>query len=259
MPAEYIAEIQRFAGAFRDNERNLPLYFPDFGLAPADDSLNRVFGPPVGLTDAQWPVYPQLGELLAHANQRHAFDPADLRMEHVFTIDLRDIRLLGAPPRARAMMLFISNANANGANQNGNVETAVVFLSKEELAQGHYPGALPRRSRNRTSRRFSLIQVDVPGDVFDIHEDEQSPIAVLHDAIWQAPARIGGCPIWVRDPSDPRDFTPTPRPRASTNAPGPRGRNSFIMQFEQRFANVNLGQQGVMYVSGVGAYYQSYD
>lgn len=259
MAAPYIAEIQRYAGAFRDNERNLPLYFPDFNVPPGEDSLNRVFGAPVGLTDADWPLYPELPELLAGAKQLDGFDATDLRMEHIFTIDLRDIRLLGAPPRARAMMLFISNANANRAYQNGNVETAVVFLSEEELARGQYQGQLPHRSRARRSRQFSLIQVDVPGDVFDLHEDEESPIALLHDAIWQAPARIGGCPIWVRDPSDPKDFTKDRRPRLPPNLPGPRGRNSFVMQFEQRFANVNLGKQGVMYVSGVGAYYQSYD
>jgi len=259
MVAAYIAEIERLARAFRANERNLPLYFPDFETPPPEDNLNRVFGPPVGVTDADWPIYPQLGELLAHANQLDAFDANDLRMEHVFTIDLRDIRLLGAPPRARALLLFISNANANRAEQNGNVDTAVVFLSEDELARGPYQGNLPRRSQNRSSRRFSLAQVDVPGDVFDMHDDEQSPIALLHDAIWQAPARLGGCPIWVREPNDPRDFTPTARPRIAHNTPGPRGRNAFVMQFEQRFANINLGQHGVMYVSGIGAYYQAYE
>ena len=106
MVAPYIAEIQRYASAFRDNERNLPLYFPDFDAPPPPGSLNRVFGPPVGVTDADWPIYPHLGELLGRANQLDAFDAHDLRMEHVFTIDLRDIKLLGAPPRARAMMLF---------------------------------------------------------------------------------------------------------------------------------------------------------
>ncbi len=259
MVAAYISEIQRHARAFRDNERNLPLYFPDFESPAPEGSLNRVFGPPVGVTDSDWPIYPQLGELLAHANQLETFDENDLRMEHVFTIDLRDIRLLGAPPRAAAMMLFISNANAHLANQNGNVDTAVVFLSEDELSRGPYQGRLPRRSQSRWSRRFGLVQVSVPGDVFDPHDDEDSPIALLHDAIWQAPARLGGCPIWVREPTDPRDFTPVRKPRIPPNTPGPRGRNAFVMQFEQRFANINLGQQGVMYVSGVGAYYQSYD
>ncbi len=259
MVAPYIAEIRRLAAAFRSNECNLPLYFPDFDNAPEEGSLNRVFGPPVGVTDQDWPIYPHLGELLSRADQLDAFDAADLRMEHVFTVDLRGIKLLGAPPRARAMMLFISNANAHLANQNGNVDTAVVFLSEEELERGTYRGPLPRRSQARWTRRFCLVRVDVPGDVFDPHEDESSPIALLHDAIWQAPARLGGCPIWVREPSDPRDFTPCRRPHVPPNTPGPRGRNAFVMQFEQRFANINLGQQGVMYVSGVGAYYQSYD
>lgn len=259
MVAPYMAEIQRLARAFRDNERNLPLYFPDFTSAPPEGSLNRVFGPPVGVTDEDWPTYPHLAELLSKTDQLEAFDPDDLRMEHVFTVDLRDIRLLGAPPRARAMMLFISNANAHLANQNGNADTAVVFLSEEELARGPYRGRLPRRSQARWSRRFCLTRIDVPGDVFDLHEDEQSPIALLHDAIWQAPARLGGCPIWVREPTDPRDFTPVRRPHIPPKRPGPRGRNAFVMQFEQRFANINLGHLGVMYVSGVGAYYQSYD
>ncbi|MEM6291200.1 MAG: hypothetical protein AAGA54_08040 [Myxococcota bacterium] len=259
MVASYIAEIERLAGAFRANERNLPLYFPDFETAPAEDSLNRVFGAPVGLTDADWPTYPHLGELLARANQLESYDETDLRMEHVFTIDLRDINLLGAPPRARAMMLFISNTTAHWANHNGNTDTAVVFLSDDELARGSYRGALPRRSQSRWSRRFSLARIDVPGDVFDPVDEEDSPIALLHDAIWQAPARLGGCPIWVREPSDPRDFTPVRRVHQPASTPGPRGRNAFMMQFEERFANINLGQQGVMYVSGVGAYYQSYD
>jgi hypothetical protein len=257
--APYIAEIRRLARAFRDNERNLPLYFPDFDTPPPVGSYNRVFGSPVGITDLDWPVYPQLGELLAQSNQLSMFDAADLRMEHVFTVDLRDIRLLGAPPRAHAMALFISNANANGASQNGNADTAVVFLSEDELVRGEYGGPLPRRSRSRASRRFSLVRVDVPGDVFDMHDEETSPIGLLHDAIWQAPARLGGCPIWVRDPTDPRDFTPSGGARRVPGIPGPRGRNAFVMQFEQRFANVNLGKHGVMYVSGVGAYYQGYE
>ncbi len=259
MVASYIEEIRGYAREFRANERNLPLYFPDFDAAPADDSLNRVFGPPVGVTDADWPQYPYLGELLAKADQLESWNTDDLRMEHVFTVDLRDIRLLGTPPRARAMMLFISNASLHNANQNGNVDTAVVFLSEDELSRGPYRGSLPARSRSRWSRRFSLVRIDVPGDVFDPHEDEDTPIAKLYDAIWQAPARLGGCPIWVREPSDPRDFTPVRRPHRPPATPGPRGRNAFMMQFEQRFADVNLGEQGVMYVSGVGAYYQSYD
>ena len=255
--ASYIREIQRLAEAFRPNERNLPLYFPDFETIPEDGSLNRVFGPPVGLTDADWPRYPRLGELLSQADMATRFDPADTRMEHVFTIDLRDARLLGAPPEARAMLLFLSNAEYHHAHYNGNADTTVVFLTEDELARGSYAGVLPQRSMSRWSRRFSLVRIDVPGDVFDCYEEDRA-LEALHDAIWQAPARLGGCPIWVREPRDPRDFTPAIRPPRRTRA-GIPGRDTFMMQFESRFADINLGQQGVMYVSGTGAYYQSYD
>ena len=65
MAAEYIELIQRLAGQFRPEERNLTLYFPDLETAPADDNLYRVFGPPVGLTADDWPRYARLGELLS--------------------------------------------------------------------------------------------------------------------------------------------------------------------------------------------------
>jgi hypothetical protein len=258
LAAEYIEDIRRLADTFRPNERNLPLYFPDFETPPPADSLNQVFGSPTGITADRWPLYPRLGELLHRAGQLHAWDPGDLRMEHVFTLDLRGVRVPAAPADAAAMMLFISNADAHHAHQNGNVDTSVVFLTQRELEQGPFTGELPRRSVHRWSRRFSLQRVDVPGDVFDPQEDPNSPIAILQDAIWQAPARLGGCPMWVREPTDPRDFVPQLMP-ARPAITGVRGRESFIMQFEHRFAPINLGNFGVMYVSGIGAYYQDYE
>lgn len=265
---EHIEEIRRLAAEyFRASDRNLPLYFPDFSTPPPDDSLNRVFGPPVGVTDHEWPLYPQLGELMQHASRAAlrsslghppAWDPDDLRMEHIFTVDLRGVRLAGAPPEARAMLLFLSNASYHHADQNGNGDTVVLFLGEREIARGPYRGAMPRRSLERWSRRFSLQRIDVPGDVFDSQVEPGSPIALLQDAIWQAPARLGGCPMWVREPRDPRDYhlaLAPDRPRTV----GPRGRNTFLMQFERRFADVNLGKDGIMYVSGTGAYYQAYD
>lgn len=253
----YLDEIRELAAQFRPNERNLPLYFPDFDAPHDPTSLNRVFGSPVGITEQTWPQYPQLHDLLARADMLEQWDAGDLRMEHVFTLDLRDVRLLGAPADARAMQLFISNASFHGAYQNGNADTAVVFLSEEDVARGDYADDLPTRSLGRWSRRFGLERIDVPGDVFDPTDDDDSVMAQLHDAIWQAPARLGGCPIWLRDPQDPRDYTVAPP--QSANGVGLTGTNNFLMQFEQRFADVNLGRQGVMYVSGVNAYYQSYE
>lgn len=257
--AHYIDEIEALAGAFADDERNLTLYFPDFDTPPREDSLNRVFGPPVGVTDLEWPLYPRLGELLAAANMLDRWD-GDLRMEHVFTVDLRGIRLLGAPPGARAMQLFLSNASYHGAHHKGNGDAAVLFLTEEEVARGLYRGSLPDRSLQRWSRRFSLRRIDVPGDIFDPQPDGTTPLARLYDAVWQAPARLGGCPIWVRDPDRPCGRAPLTDTRPVARRPvGLAARDTFVMQFERRFADVNLGRDGVMYVEGCGAYYQSYD
>ena len=251
--------IESIASEFPASDRNLTLYFPDLDTPAPEGSLNRVFGPPVGVTEMEWPLYPRLGELLAEANALDQWAPGDLRMEHVFTIDLRGIRLLGAPEGARAMLLFLSNATLHRATHRGNMDSAVLFLDEDEAARGLYPGPLPDRSLRRWSRRFALRRIDVPGDVFDPHEDEDSPLARLHDAIWQAPARLGGVPIWVREPEmEPARATHPSRPlvRQPVGLPAP---DTFVMQFERRFADVNLGRHGVMYVSGRDAYAQSYD
>lgn len=259
MAPNYIDEIRGFARQFRPNERNLTLYFPDFDATPNPDSLNRVFGPPVGVTDELWPTYPRLRELLS-PDSIAGWDPQDLRMEHVFTIDLEGIHLYGVPPGARAMMLFLSNATYHRAFHWGNADTSVVFLGEEDLARGPYRGRMPGRSLRRWARRFALAAVDVPGDVFDGEAQDDPRIAALHDAIWQAPARLGGRPIWVRD--DQTTLTPSGQwrqvdtsPRAALGIPSSP---EFLMQFERRFAEVNLGNQGVMYVTGQSACYQSF-
>ena len=258
MASQYIETIRARARQFRANERNLTLYFPDFDTPPTEGTFNRVFGPPVGLTDSTWPIYARLPELLSESEDR--FDPRDLRMEHVFTIDLEGVHIYGVPPGARAMMLFLSNASYHRAHHWNNHDTAVVFLGADEVARGLYRGPIPDRSLRRWSRRFSLAAVDVPGDVFDADAQEDPRIAALHDALWQAPARLGGRPIWVHDDAAAR--TPSGSWRCPTTIQrstiGLASSGEFLMQFERRFAEVNLGNQGVMYVSGVSACYQSF-
>lgn len=339
MAGTTIETIRELASRFRDNERNLTLYFADLDTPPEPGSYNRVFGPPVGLTDAQWPTFPELAELLLQANSLQHWDPRDQRMEHVFTIDLRGIKLWGVPEDAAAMMLFISNASFHRACGDGNPHTAVLFLRAEDLRRGPYQGDLPRRSLYRWSRRFSLVPIDVPGDVFDVPELDlpaDDPLVELYDAIAEAPARLGGCPIglqdseppawgessptlpWKEEPSESPalESSPTvlfepgrhldsshtvpylpqrvaessrtipydPNRRANQRAdrllergqadayddgdpasaltfgrraPSSSSPTPFLMQFHRRFADINLGQRGVMYVSGRSAYFQS--
>lgn len=259
MPSSYIHEIQALAERFRPNERNLTLYFPDFDSPPPPHSFNRIFGPPVGLRPMDWPIVPHLHELLVESEDR--WDPNDLRMEHVFTIDLDGVHLVGTPPGARAMMLFLSNANYHRAFSWNNTDSAVLFLGADEVARGVYRGSIPDRSLRRWSRRFVLAPIDVPGDVFDAESQGDPLIADLHEAIWQAPARLGGRPIWVRrEPSGSHRVTyGAPTPNLPPRPPvGLRAAPEFVMQFERRFAEVNLGNQGVMYVTGTSACYQSF-
>jgi len=247
----YIDEIRDLAGCFSTEERNLPLYFPNFVSPPPAGSYNRIFGHPVGLTFDEWPRYAQLARRLDVAHPI-----ADLRMEHVFTIDLRGLRLAAVPPAAEAMMLFISTADHHRADYNGNDEAVVVFVGAPQLGRAIDVPSLPMRSTKRWSRRFSLERVDVPGDVFDPSHETGSTLALLQDAIWQAPARLGGRPIFVRQVFDPRDQSHgSERSRTTMGLPG---RNTFVMQFERRFVDIELGRDGVMYVSGAGAYYQDY-
>lgn len=285
MTASTLATIAELAGRFAAHERNLTLYFADLETAPAPGSLNRVFGPPVGLTDEHWPTFPELAELLQQAGSMQHWDPRDHRMEHVFTVDLRGVELYGVPTDAVAMMLFISNASFHRACADGNPHTAVRFLREHDLRHGPYRGALPRRSLYRWSRRFSLVAVDVPGDVFDVPELElpaEDPLAALYAAIGRAPARLGGCPIWSREPEDAEAwaastptlpwaqrvsessrtvaFEPQRVSESSRTLVRPpthrRPAAPFLMQFQRRFADVDLGHRGVMVVSDRGAYVQ---
>lgn len=312
-----IATIQELAARFADHERNLTLYLADLDAAPPPGSLNRVFGPPVGLTDEQWPTFPELAELLLQAGTMKHWDPRDQRMEHVFTVDLRGVELYGVPSDAVAMMLFISNATFHRASREDNPHTAVRFLRAHDLRRGPYRGALPRRSLYRWSRRFALVPVAVPGDVFDVPElglPAGDPLVALYHAIARAPARLGGCPIVAREPGDDEAWaasTPTlpwsggrapVLPAAFVHESSPtlaydaaragssltlaydaardlessrtlaydpqRGRSGavrrsveehrpagpFLMQFQRGFADVRLGQRGVMVVSERSAY-----
>lgn len=258
MASDYIEDIRACARRFRPNERNLTLYFPDFDTPPVAGTFNRVFGPPVGLTDATWPSYARLSELISESDE--PWDPRDLRMEHVFTIDLDGVHIYGVPPGARAMMLFLSNATYHRAHRWDNGDTAVLFLGADEVARGIYRGPIPDRSLRRWSRRFSLAAIDVPGDLFDAEAQEDPRIAELRDAVWQAPARLGGRPIWVRDDANARTPSGSWRTPLGPQRPavGLPSTGEFLMQFERRFADVNLGNQGVMYVSGLSACYQSF-
>ena len=275
MASAYIKKIRALAQKLEKCDTTL--YFPDFGAKPDPASLNRVFGAPVGITDKSWPKYPKLKELLAKSRRADGWDGKDLRMEHVFTIDLAGLKGIAAPRRARAMMLFISDVDMNEAYRAGTPESAVVFFSDKDVARGLYDGALPERSTKRQTRRFSLEPIRVPERIFSISDEdpERDALKALRKAVINAPAYIGGEPMWSQgedesfddddyddgdddsdgDDSDGDDDAPPPPAAKRLGLPGG---GQLILQFNEEFANVNLGDSGEMYVFGDDAYWQCY-
>ena len=71
--------------------------------------------------------------------------------------------------------------------------------------------------------------LEVASSAFDRDGDDEqeSPRRVLRSEIYRASARAGGSPIWLQ--GDEHD-------------------GDFLLQFDESFANVNLGDCGVMYV-----------
>lgn len=268
MTAEYIRNLESLASQF--SERGVTLYFPDFETEPPADCLNQVYGAPVAVRADSWPVYAGLPALLQQAGDDAG--EGDLRMEHLFTIDLRGLVGTGVPSQARALQLYVSNAAYHEGWEPGTAHTRVVLLGEADVAAGPFVGELPKRSRGREVKRFTLVPIRVPGGVFGKPE-EGTPLATLRDAIYRAPARIGGEPMWLQgDPDEDEGFGYDEDEESEDGEGDDEGEGEvrripvkpiglpgfswFIMQFDDGFVEVNLGDCGIMYVNGDDAHFQ---
>lgn len=261
MAAEYIEKIRSLADAC--DGRDTVLYFPDFAAEPAPDSLHQVGGAPIGVGD-DWPR----SEHVPATAKQSGTTTDDERMEHVFTIDLRGLELPGAPAEARALQLYLTASGYHEAWERGSEHSRVVFLDEAAVARGRASGELPAQTGQVEPRRFSLVRVEVPGAVFSTEPDDETPLGRLRAAIYQAPARLGGEPIWLQgdesesyddgdeyaDDEDTEDAGDDGDGRAALGLQGVP--DVFVMQFDEAFANVNLGDCGIMYVYGQDAWFQ---
>ncbi len=274
MTPSYIETIENLASQFP--VRAVTLYFPDFDAEPPAGCLNQVFGAPVGVTADNWPTYSGLPELMRQSGTVD-FEPGDLRMEHICTIDLKQLPTLRPPPGARALQLYMSSAGYNEAWEPGTPHTQVAFLGEDDLAAGPFTGELPQRSRTKEARRFTLVPVAVPSAVFG-SSDREGPLGELRKAIYGAPARFGGEPIWLQgDPDESADYDGgdyededgeeeedgegdadegDADEQPATRPLGIRGGGGFYGQFDEEFVDVNLGDCGIMYVFGDDAHWQ---
>jgi hypothetical protein len=127
----------------------------------------------------------------------------------------------------RSFSFFMANPNGNEASAPFNDETAVVICDDEKVKE---EGRAPEDAEVRQEESFECVRIHVPADVFS---DEDDP---LQQAIFGAHARVLGKPIWIQEQED--------------------GGTGFVMQLDEGFVDVNLGDMGVLYVYEDGGFWQ---
>jgi hypothetical protein len=149
-------------------------------------------------------------------------------MVHLFTLDLATMpelreRLGGK----RSFSFFMANPDMNEAYEPFNSETAVVMLDDDQVKK---PGQAPEDTEVREEEYFEPVKVYVPENIFENPEDD------LHGAIYTSSARVLGEPIWLQGEEE--------------------GGEQFVMQLDEGFVDVNLGDMGVLYVYDDGGFWQ---
>jgi len=155
---------------------------------------------------------------------------ADEPMVHLFTLDLDAMpELKSQCDGRRSLSVFCWSPELNEAFAPGSRQTAVCFSTDDQVITACHA---PKEANVRRSKPFEAIRIEVPSRVFRSHTGSLSE---LREAIYCLSGRVLGDPIWLQD-----------------NESGWR----FIMQFDEGFADVNLGDAGVMYVFENDAFFQ---
>jgi hypothetical protein len=147
-------------------------------------------------------------------------------MTHVWTLATADVPALAAAyPDAVAVALYMLDPEENEAWEADNGLTALVELSADDLEM---PPAAPT-DQDLTARAVTVEHLEVSSQAFEFNLDDadDAPRRVLRGELYGASARAGGAPIWLQ---------------------GDEHEGEFLLQFDESFANVNLGDCGIMYV-----------
>lgn len=191
----------------------------------APGSIRRAGGAPIGVDERTRPRH------------NEAF------MHHLLTLDLDEVpelRMIGAFTHARAVAVFISNADDHYAWDHSTKETSVLPLTEEDLTLGEWIGP---EVADPAPQTFDLYPVDIPArafyDVFAPDFDEDAvdrSLADLHNEMMSV-GRIGGPVIhWSGD-----TYT-----------------KDFVLQCGEEVVDVNLGDAGTLYVFADTAYSQGH-
>lgn len=154
------------------------------------------------------------------------------RMTHIVTLATAEVPTLAeAYPDAAAVALYVFEPRSNEAFEPFARDAAVVALSWEELAG---PPAASTRE-DLPPRAVTVEHLAVPAAAFG--DSEGAALEAVRAAIFAAPGRAGGAPIWVQ---------------------APQHTGTFLFQFDEQLADLNLGDAGVMYVFVDTAFWQGH-
>lgn len=191
--------------------------------APA--GLSKVGGLPVGVTRKSWP-------------KRRGKTP----MTHLWTLDLAELPKLRArlgDGSARLLQLFVEDPDDNEAYSPYNEQTRVVLVGEEALEAGEPEGDWVDELEAQEARGVAIHEVEVPSGAFSVGYDDEGDEAValrdIRSAIYRTSCRALGEPLWLQ---------------------GEEEGGGFLLQFDEGFADVNLGDCGVMYVFDDTAFWQ---
>ncbi|WP_168210483.1 hypothetical protein [Persicimonas caeni] len=219
-PADKIRRLAKAAFEAHPDETPTTIYvFERLDEEPEGDTLNRIGGRPFGVTAETWPL---------------KNDDADSPMQHMLTLDLDTVPKLASAfnEEVRALSLYVRSPGYNEAWTAHNDDTQVVAVGRD--AAGEFEGELP--VGDESARGFAIHEVEVPFAAFTVPYDGDADLRRVRDAIYSTNAwGGGGGPLWLQ---------------------GEEYFGNFVLQFDEGFVYMNLGDCGIMYVFADTAFWQ---
>lgn len=191
---------------------------------PLNTDINRIGGSPIGISDDSWPHF------------------EGKPMVHLITIDLTSVPVLKKKfaDHVRAITLFVSDLVENEAYYPENDETKVIHLKEADIKKVPHRVSVNDPKNVMPAFTFQCHEIEVPKIIFteDIYsildEDESNPICELYNVLFGS-AIVGGEALWLQEPEY---------------------NGEFVLQFDESFINMNLGDAGSMYVFKDVAFWQ---
>ncbi len=155
----------------------------------------------------------------------------DEPMVHLFTLDLETMPELKNPKTdTRSVSFFCWSPGYNEAWEAGNDQTALLKATADRVGEDHEP---PEEAEIREQGYFEAVRIEVPSDVWYA---KSGVLDELRGAIYSLGARALGQPLWLQGDEG--------------------GGAGFVMQFDESFVDINLGDMGIMYVYTDGGFWQ---